>query len=226
VRILQATVIVVLGAAADLATKSWAVSRLSGGHDVTLAGGLLRLQLVINHGASFGLGARYEPALTVLTLVIVVLLWLWAVRTRSRAERAGAALAAAGGTGNVVDRLIRPPTVLHGGVVDWLHVSFYGPTFNLADVMLRGGVVVAGVAWLLGQRTAKATTASAGPAPALRTSMLAAVTAANPPEPDRDEDPVVPPQSREDTDVGWGEVPEPSDDERLFQDRPPHWGSD
>jgi hypothetical protein len=31
-------------------------------------------------------------------------------------------------------------------------------------------------------------------------------------------------QSREDTDVGWGEPPESSDD-RLYRDRPPHWGS-
>ncbi len=225
-RILQATAIVVLGAAADLATKSWAFARLSGGHDITLAGGLLRLQLVINHGASFGLGSGYEPTLTVLTLVIVVLLWLWAVRTRSWTERVGAALAAAGGTGNVVDRLIRPPAVLHGGVVDWLHVSFYGPTFNLADIMLRGGIVLAAVAWLLGQRTAKAVTASAGPPPVPPASMLAAVNPANPPDPDRAGEPVVPTQSREDTDADWGEVPEPSDDDRLYQDRPPHWGSD
>jgi signal peptidase II len=229
IRILQVAVIVVLGAAADLATKSWAFSRLSGGHHITLAGGLLRLQLVINHGASFGLGSDYEPALTVLTLVIVVLLWLWAVRTRSRAERVGAALAAAGGIGNVVDRLIRPPAVLHGGVVDWLHISFYGPTFNLADVMLRGGIVLAAVAWLLGQRTAKATTASVGLAPVPPASMLAAVNPANPPDPpapDRAEEPVVPAQSREDTDADWGEVPEPSDDDRFYRDRPPHWGSD
>jgi len=29
-------------------------------------------------------------------------------------------------------------------------------------------------------------------------------------------------QSREDTDVGWGEYPEEGD-ERLYRDRPPHW---
>jgi hypothetical protein len=37
--------------------------------------------------------------------------------------------------------------------------------------------------------------------------------------------PVLPEQSREDTDVGWGERPEPDDDERLSRDRPPHWDS-
>lgn len=221
VPILQSAVIVVLGVAADLATKSWALSRLSAGRGITLAGGLVRLQLVINHGAAFGLGAGYEPALTVLALVIIALLGLWAVRASSRAERLGAALAAAGGTGNLIDRLTRPPALMHGGVVDWLHVSFYGPTFNLADVLLRGGVVVAGVAWLLRRRTT-----AAAAAPVQRTSMLAGVNPANQPAPDRDEDPVVPPQSREDTDAGWGEVPEPTDDERLYRDRPPHWGTD
>jgi acetamidase/formamidase len=37
--------------------------------------------------------------------------------------------------------------------------------------------------------------------------------------------PAPPVQSREDTDVGWGERPEPEDDERLYRERPPHWGS-
>jgi hypothetical protein len=32
----------------------------------------------------------------------------------------------------------------------------------------------------------------------------------------------VPEQSREDTDAGWGEYPV-TGDERLYQDRPPHW---
>ena len=32
----------------------------------------------------------------------------------------------------------------------------------------------------------------------------------------------VPEQSAEDTDVAWGEYP-PRDDDRLYQDRPPHW---
>jgi len=37
---------------------------------------------------------------------------------------------------------------------------------------------------------------------------------------------VLPEQSREDTDAGWGEYPATDnerDKERLNQDRPPHW---
>ena len=35
--------------------------------------------------------------------------------------------------------------------------------------------------------------------------------------------PVLPAQSREDTDVGWGEYRDRDDDDRLLRDRPPHW---
>ena len=38
--------------------------------------------------------------------------------------------------------------------------------------------------------------------------------------------PILPAQSREDTDVGWGDHGErDDDDDRLLRDRPPHWGN-
>ena len=30
-------------------------------------------------------------------------------------------------------------------------------------------------------------------------------------------------ETEDETSIGWGEDPEPDDDERLRQDRPPHW---
>jgi signal peptidase II len=149
---LLAVAVILLAVAADAATKAWALDRLSRGRDVTLAGGLLRLQLVINHGAAFGLGAHYEVVLSAVAFAGFILLGTWAVRATGRVERLGAALAAAGAAGNLIDRLTRPPAVLHGGVVDWLHVSFYGPTFNLADLWLRAGLVLAVGAWLWHRR--------------------------------------------------------------------------
>jgi signal peptidase II len=140
--------------AADIATKAWALSALPG-HPITVAGGLVRLQLVINHGAAFGMAARFEPLLTMASLAGVIFLGLWAARAPTMAGKLGAAVAAAGAVGNLLDRLARPPAVLHGGVVDWLHVSFYSPTFNLADVWLRGGLLVAAAAWLWHQRAGR-----------------------------------------------------------------------
>jgi signal peptidase II len=147
-------VTVAIALAADIATKAWADTRLSGGRDITAAGHLVRLQLVINHGATLGLGQGAEPVLAVVAAVGVVLLGTWALRANGTAERSGAALAAAGAAGNLIDRLARAPSVLHGGVIDWIHLSFYGPTFNLADVWLRAGIVVAVIGWLGRQRSA------------------------------------------------------------------------
>ncbi len=157
-------VVTALGVAVDVTTKAWALSRLSRGRDIALPGGLIRLQLVINHGAAFGLGASYEPMLAAIAFIGVLLLGTWAVRATGRVEGLGAALATAGAAGNLIDRLTRPPAVLHGGVVDWLHVSFYGPTFNLADVWLRAGALIAVGAWLWQHRT-RVTQPSSPPQP-------------------------------------------------------------
>jgi signal peptidase II len=124
------------------------LSALRGGHTTTVPGGLLRLQLVTNHGAASGLAARYEPLLSAAAAACVILLATWALRASRGSERLGAALAAAGAAGNLIDRLIRPPSVLDGGVTDWLHIWFYGPTFNLADVWLRGGLLIAAAGWM------------------------------------------------------------------------------
>jgi hypothetical protein len=60
-----------------------------------------------------------------------------------------------------------------------------------------------------------------GPAPDPAEDAPAPATAAAA-GPVRAGDPLLPERSREDTDAAWGDYREPSDD-RLYQDRPPHW---
>jgi hypothetical protein len=67
-----------------------------------------------------------------------------------------------------------------------------------------------------------------GPTALIFRKMVTAVppnqpSGAGPPDPD--DTPVLPVRSEEDTDIGWGEQPEPDDDDRLRHDRPPHWAS-
>jgi O-acetyl-ADP-ribose deacetylase (regulator of RNase III) len=50
--------------------------------------------------------------------------------------------------------------------------------------------------------------------------ILRAAVRARPPAPDG---PVLPERSADDSDVGWGGYPEADHDERLREDRPPHW---
>jgi len=40
---------------------------------------------------------------------------------------------------------------------------------------------------------------------------------------ERSSEEVLPERSDEESGIGWGEAPEPDDDERLRQERPPHW---
>ena len=136
----------------DVATKAWALSALRRGHRISAPGGVVRLQLVANHGAAFGIGAGYETVVAIVSLALIVALGVWAARASTAAERIGAWLAVGGGLGNLVDRVVRPPGGLHGPVTDWIHLSFYGPTFNLADVWLRGGLLIAVIGWLWGRR--------------------------------------------------------------------------
>ena len=117
-----------------------------------MPGGIVRLQLVANHGAAFGLGAGYESVVAVVSLALIIALAVWAARAGTVAERLGGWLAVGGGLGNLVDRVVRPPGGLHGAVTDWIHVSFYGPTFNLADLWLRGGLLIAVIGWLWHRR--------------------------------------------------------------------------
>ena len=48
-------------------------------------------------------------------------------------------------------------------------------------------------------------------------------TAPKPPATTSGGQPLLPSRSSDETDVGWGERPEPDDEDRLRQDRPPHW---
>jgi signal peptidase II len=150
--------VAVFGLVTDVVTKTWALSALRDGHQIALPGGIVRLQLVANHGAAFGIGAGHESVVAVVSLALIIALGVWAARASTAAERIGGWLAVGGGLGNLVDRLVRAPGPPHGAVVDWIHLSFYGPTFNLADVWLRGGLLVAVAGWLWSRRKSPAET--------------------------------------------------------------------
>ena len=38
-----------------------------------------------------------------------------------------------------------------------------------------------------------------------------------------DDQPALPVKSPDDSDIGWGELPDRDDDDHLRADRPPHW---
>jgi signal peptidase II len=133
----------------DRATKRLAEAALAPGERLSFLGDTLRLELVHNRGAFLGLGASLpaEVRSHLLTWGVALLLAgaLWiAFRPRAPAPVAsGAALVAAGGAGNLWDRL-----ATGGWVVDFLNLGV-GPLrtgiFNVADLAIVAGAVL--MAW-------------------------------------------------------------------------------
>lgn len=132
----------------DAVTKLVAVDRLSPAyvpHEVF--GEVVRLTLVYNPGAAFGLhlGPHSRWIFTVLTVIAIAVLWRMyrSSGADDRAKAAAIALVTGGAIGNLVDR-IRSPR----GVVDFLDIGVGGwrwPTFNVADIAVSCGAVLLAV---------------------------------------------------------------------------------
>ena len=129
-------------AALDQATKTWAVTALAN-RPISLVGDLVELRLNYNSGAAFGI----LPDATVLLSLIAagtavgVAVALFRGRIQGVVARLALALLLGGAVGNLVDRLIRPPGLLRGEVVDLFRVGAW-PTFNVADSAITIGAVL------------------------------------------------------------------------------------
>jgi signal peptidase II len=126
----------------DVLTKRLAVDRLSDRGPVEVIDGLLKLRLVRNSGAAFGLAAGLTVVLTGVAVVVVVVMLRIAPRLRSAAWAVALALVLGGALGNLADRLFRDPGPLRGHVVDFIALPHY-PVFNVADMaIVSGGILM------------------------------------------------------------------------------------
>jgi signal peptidase II len=134
--IVAATVI-----AADQIAKVLAVHYLADG-PVHVFGGV-HLQLFRNYAGPGGSWAGHTVLISAFTVVAAIVLVVVIVRSRlDRLTAIGLGLFLGGAIGNGLDRLLRGPGPLHGGVVDWLSPSAHGGSMNLADLALNAAVVV------------------------------------------------------------------------------------
>lgn len=107
----------------------------------TLIPGVLDLKLVYNTGAAFsfgaGGGATWFFALVAVIIFVGVAFYLCAEENLSRLEVVSLCAVAAGGIGNLIDRLMA------GQVTDFLATTFIDfPVFNVADIAVTCGVIV------------------------------------------------------------------------------------
>jgi signal peptidase II len=127
--------------------------------------GLVSLRLVRNTGAGFGIGAGHPLVITLTALAVLAVAVVLLARASSRVVALSLAAVVGGAAGNLADRLFRAPGLGRGAVVDWIHVAFYPPTFNLADLAIRLGALVAVIAVIAPQLfTRRRTTALTSPA--------------------------------------------------------------
>lgn len=124
----------------DQVFKWLAVQHLSGKPDIKLIKGVLELTYVENRGIAWGLfpGMRWL-VLGVTSLVIGIVLYVFLTRRfgNHRLLNIGGVLVAAGGVGNLIDRLV------YGYVVDFIQFKFIDfPVFNFADCCVVIGAVL------------------------------------------------------------------------------------
>lgn len=139
----SALVVLVAAVTADRLSKSWALTVLADGATVPLIPGV-RLQLAFNPGAAFGMGADFGPVMAIGILVLLLALssWIYWSIARGRANWLLLLLtaAAAGGWGNMYDRISRSEGVpLSGTVIDMIAVDWFA-IFNVADIFAVGGI--------------------------------------------------------------------------------------
>ena len=133
----------------DIVTKMIAKNTLQMYQPQEVVGDFLRLTLVRNRGAAFGLylGDYSRYIFMVLTIGALVILWRLYQTTREGdlPRTLAIALVCAGAVGNLIDRIRWAE-----GVVDFIDVGFRDmrwPTFNVADMAVSTGAFL--LAWVL-----------------------------------------------------------------------------
>lgn len=129
--------------ALDQAVKYWTAAHLAVGEAATLWPGVVELLRVHNFGAAWSSfsGMRWLLILAPGAIVTAVLVLLLRRVVRHPLGRVAGTLVAAGGLGNILDR------VRLGYVVDMFHFQFWPsyPVFNLADICIVCGAALGAV---------------------------------------------------------------------------------
>ncbi len=126
-----------MAVAADQITKELALNGLQDG-PIDLVPGAVTLRLAFNSGGVFGLGQGFPLFFLAATVVIIVAVLVWARGIEDVRVAAALGLIVGGGTGNLLDRIVRD----YGGrVVDFVDLHVW-PVFNVADSCIVVGVAL------------------------------------------------------------------------------------
>lgn len=158
-RLLIAGAIVAAVVGLDILTKTWALRALADG-PIWLVGHSIGFVLSFNSGSAFSIVRSGAPVLAVIASIAAVVLIRTVLRTDDAWLVIGLSLVLGGAMGNLVDRLFRAPSFLHGAVIDFVKLGPW-PLFNVADAAISIGAVIIIVRVLLDGRHREAAPAAA-----------------------------------------------------------------
>ena len=124
--------------------------QLAGRGPVDVLGPLLRLELVHNPGAAFGIAGGATALFSLIALAVVVVIARTARRLRSTPWAVALGLLLGGAVGNLTDRILREPAIFRGRVVDFLELPHW-PVFNVADMGITCSAVLIALLSLRGE---------------------------------------------------------------------------
>lgn len=122
----------------DQWTKMLAVSALQHGSSIQIIPGLLEFTYVENYGAAFGMLQNKTLFFLILTgiCILAFIFILFAYKKHTWFTYLICVLIISGGIGNFIDR------AMHVYVIDFIHVSFFPPVFNVADCCAVVGTIL------------------------------------------------------------------------------------
>jgi signal peptidase II len=127
--------------ALDAVTKAIASRALAGRGVVNVFGGVFHLELYRNFAGPGNILTGHPLLVSVLSLIAVVLIAGYARGIRTTSYAVAIALLLGGGVGNLLDRLLRAPGPLRGGVIDWIKPTLSSGSLNIADLSINAGVL-------------------------------------------------------------------------------------
>ncbi|WP_372348699.1 signal peptidase II [Streptomyces sp. KL116D] len=131
-----------LAYALDLVSKLIVVAELEHRESIEILGDWLKLEVIRNPGAAWGIGEAFTIIFTVIAAAVIVVIARLARKLYSLPWAIALGLLLGGALGNLTDRIFRAPGVFEGAVVDFIAPKNY-PVFNLADsAIVCGGILI------------------------------------------------------------------------------------
>jgi signal peptidase II len=90
---------------------------------------------------------------SLMAVAAVAAIAVMATRVSTPAGALAVGLLLGGGLGNLLDRLLRAPGPLRGGVVDWLRPGWSSGSMNLADLAITAAILVVVVSAVASRRS-------------------------------------------------------------------------